>query len=139
MFAQAEPLYLEAIQRLKESLGEDSPAVAGAIHNLAGLYFSQKKMKESKEYYQEALRRKSRVLGSSHPDTATTLFHLAEVLRMEGQTADAISLLSQSVSALEDSGAGTSPAACRRLSRLSELLLAEVWKVELALPASVMF
>ena len=39
---------------------------------------------------------KQKVLGARHPDAANTLFHLAEVIRAQGKTEAAITLLQAS-------------------------------------------
>eukprot|EP00850_Spirogloea_muscicola_P010554 SM000062S19940 [mRNA] locus=s62:513530:518568:- [translate_table: standard] len=104
-YKQAEPLYLEAVQRMEAATGPQSQSVGLALHNLAGVYVQQRNFEKAREYYEI----KGQTLGTNHPEYATTLFHLGE-----------------------DAGAGLSKTAVRRMSRLAEVGVAQLWQILVA-------
>ncbi|GBG72616.1 hypothetical protein CBR_g12189 [Chara braunii] len=78
---------------------------------------------ENKHRRQSSFQVKEASFGKKHPEYALTLFHLGEVIRLMGNVKEAEKLIRESLSLLEESGGGYSPAAIRRMSRLAELLV----------------
>ncbi|KAJ7571021.1 hypothetical protein O6H91_01G145400 [Diphasiastrum complanatum] len=96
-FDKAESLYLEAIKRLEQAMGSEHESVGFALHNLGGLYLLQRNLEKAHECYEINGKR----LGVNHPEYANTMFHLGEVLRIMGKSADAEALVRDSVRVLE--------------------------------------
>lgn len=71
---------------------------------------------------QRSLKIKERKLGQNHPEYANTLFHLGEVLRLQGNYKDAEELIRDSIRILEEGGVGHSQTTIRRMGRLVEIL-----------------
>eukprot|EP00850_Spirogloea_muscicola_P017696 SM000154S01431 [mRNA] locus=s154:312960:317693:- [translate_table: standard] len=143
-YNQAEPLYLEAVQRMEAATGPQSQrccmdvlpladglllvpqplrfkslscSVGLALHNLAGVYVQQRDFKKAREYYERALKVRTNLVERS----------LAHVAHIKGQTLGinhpeyATTLFHLG----EDAGAGLSKTAVRRMSRLAEILVAD--------------
>ncbi|MGP1382593.1 MAG: tetratricopeptide repeat protein [Thainema sp.] len=88
-YAQAEPLYVEALAMSKQLLGEQHPDVASSLNNLAGLYRSQGRYEEAEPLYVEALAMRKQLLGEQHPDVASSLNNLAGLYRSQGRYEEA--------------------------------------------------
>jgi tetratricopeptide (TPR) repeat protein len=50
--ANAEPLFVEAVQRLEQALGPEHPSVGFTLHNLASTYLQQRKFEEAQSCYE---------------------------------------------------------------------------------------
>ncbi len=76
----------QEIQRLKKRLKsiEDNKEKSILYNNLAGLYRSQGDYQKAEEFYLKALKIREEVLGTNHPDTATTYNNLALLYRSQG-------------------------------------------------------
>ena len=74
---------------------------SGWIYNEIGVYFNfQGRYKEAEPLYQRALEIYERVLGSDHPDTATTLSNLADLYDCQGRYEKAESLYQRALEIL---------------------------------------
>ncbi|GAA0159217.1 hypothetical protein LIER_16047 [Lithospermum erythrorhizon] len=116
-FDKAEPLYLEAIRILEETYGPDDVRVGAAIHNLGQFYIVQQKLEHARVSYEI----KRRVLGEGHPDYAETMYHLANVLYLQGNENDSEALVLDSVRILEEGGLGASPTCIKRMQFLAQI------------------
>ena len=119
-FDEAEKLYAVAAAALEKHYGPSHPAAGAATHNLAGCKLSRGDYAGAYRAYASAALKKKKALGAHHPDYAATLFHMAEAKRAGGEYAAAITLLEESVRALDASGQGESAVACRRMERLAQ-------------------
>ena len=97
-------------------------ALGAAQHNVAGFYLVKGEHREARRFYEQALATKAQALGPRHQECAATAAHLAEVLRQQGETSEALKLLRFAVEVLEELGQGGSPQGVRRTLRLAELL-----------------
>ncbi|MCY7278579.1 MAG: tetratricopeptide repeat protein [Phormidesmis sp. CAN_BIN44] len=79
-YAEAEPLYLQALEIWQRQLGDDHPYVASSLNNLAALYKSQGRYAEAEPLYLQALSIALEKLGETHPNTQTIRKNL-ELLR----------------------------------------------------------
>jgi tetratricopeptide (TPR) repeat protein len=70
-YAEAKPLYLQALELRKRLLGTEHPDVALSLNNLAYLYYSQGRYTEAEPLYLQALEIAERQLGANHPNTST--------------------------------------------------------------------
>jgi tetratricopeptide (TPR) repeat protein len=84
-YAEAEPLYLQALELSKRLLGEDHPNVATSLNNLAYLYESQGRYDQAEPLYLQALELRKRLLGEDHPDVAQSLNNLAGLYYSQGR------------------------------------------------------
>ncbi len=76
-YEEAEPLYLQAIEIDKASIGEAHPNYATDLNNLAGLYKSMGRLEEAEPLYKQAIEIDKASIGETHPGYATDLNNLA--------------------------------------------------------------
>jgi tetratricopeptide (TPR) repeat protein len=88
-FAEAEPLYREALDRGRRVLGDDHPATLFSINNYGYLLASMERLDEAETYYHEALDGFRRTLGDDHPDTLTSIYNMGGLLQSIGRLAEA--------------------------------------------------
>ncbi|MEY3401370.1 MAG: hypothetical protein RLZZ86_985, partial [Cyanobacteriota bacterium] len=86
-YAEAEPLYIQALEMNKRLFKEDHPHVATTLDNLAGLYERQGHYAKAEPLYIQALEIRKRVLGLNHPHVATSLNNLALFYQSQGHYA----------------------------------------------------
>ncbi|XRB19427.1 coatomer subunit epsilon [Pseudoscourfieldia marina] len=91
-YADAEPLFREALDGHRRELGDAHPDTLNSINNLATLLMDQGKYDEAEPLFREALDGKRRELGDAHPDTLQSINGLANLLSDQGNYADAESL-----------------------------------------------
>ena len=72
-YAEAEPLYVEALQMSKKLLGQEHPDVALSYFNLGVLYDQQGQYQKAKSLYLPALQIYEQRLGKTHPNTQALL------------------------------------------------------------------
>jgi tetratricopeptide (TPR) repeat protein len=72
-YEEAEPLYLQALDMFRQSLGEEHPNIALNLNNLANIYTSQGRYEEAEPLYLQALDMFRQSLGDEHPHTQTVL------------------------------------------------------------------
>ena len=68
-YAEAESLYLQALELSQRLLGDKHPSVAISLNNLAKLYDSQGKYEEAEPLYLQSLAIAEQALGENHPTT----------------------------------------------------------------------
>jgi tetratricopeptide (TPR) repeat protein len=68
-YAEAEPLYTQALLINHRVLGGDHPNTASSLNNLASLYYACGRYAEAEPLYKEALEIMEWVLGVEHPNT----------------------------------------------------------------------
>eukprot|EP00899_Mesostigma_viride_P000863 jgi/Mesvir1/10778/Mv13837-RA.2 len=117
-YERAEPLYLECLVRMEAAMGPAHASVGTALHNLASLYLLKGDVPKAREAYEV----KQDSVGQGHPEYASTLFHLAEVVRLQGSGEDALPLMKRSITILEELGAGLTPICIKRMGRYAEML-----------------
>ncbi len=84
----------------KKAFGPDHPRTLEALANLAGLEASLGELQRAESFYRKIL--KAQQAGDpASADLATTLVHLAEVLRRGGRSAEAVPLLRRALSIRE--------------------------------------
>lgn len=67
----------DALTIREKTLGENHPAVAATLNNLAVLYGKRGKYKDAEPLCKRALEIREKVLGKDHPDVAKQLNNLA--------------------------------------------------------------
>jgi len=72
-YKEAKPLYEEALDIRRRTLGTDHPDVAETLNNLGAWYYSQGDYAEAKTLFKQALVIWERTLGPDHPNVKTLL------------------------------------------------------------------
>ncbi len=88
-YAEAEPLYREALAIRETVLGKAHPDYAESLNNLAGLLEATGRYAEAEPLFREAVAISDTVLGKAHPAYAISLNNLAGVLMGTGRYAEA--------------------------------------------------
>ena len=68
-YAEAEPLYRQAMEIRRTALGERHPDYAASLNNLAVLYQAMGRHAEAEPLYQQAMEIRRTALGERHPTT----------------------------------------------------------------------
>jgi tetratricopeptide (TPR) repeat protein len=76
-YAEAEPLYQQALELSRELLGDRHPDVAGSLFNLGALRYNQGRYPEALDLFLEAEDIYLTTLGADHPHTQTLQSWLA--------------------------------------------------------------
>ena len=88
-YADAEPLYREALDGRRRELGDAHSDTLDSINGLAVLLKDQRKYDDAEPLYREALDGRRRELGDAHPKTLTSINNLAVLLKDRRKYADA--------------------------------------------------
>jgi len=83
-YEKAVPLYMQALQIWKKTLGEEHPDYAITLDNLAGIYTYLGNYEKAETLLLQAIQIKKKALGEGHPDYATSINNLAELYRTMG-------------------------------------------------------
>ncbi len=100
-YAEADPLYKQALSIFEKALGPDHPDTGTALSNLALVYADTGRYAEADPLYKQALSIFEKALGSDHPDTGTALSNLAALYAATGRYAEAEPLYKQALSIFE--------------------------------------
>jgi tetratricopeptide (TPR) repeat protein len=121
LYAEAEPWLQDCLAVVRSLLGEQHPAVASSLNNLAGLYQSQGRYEDAEPLLQQALELMRSLLGEQHPAVATSLNNLAGLYRAQGRYEDAEPLLQQALELYRSLLGEQHPAVATSLNNLAEL------------------
>ena len=83
--AAAEPLYREALEVRRETLGNRHQHTLNSIHDLSVLLVKKGKYEEAVPLCREALEARRETLGSRHPDTLASINNLDQLLLNKGK------------------------------------------------------
>jgi len=92
-YADAEPLFKEALEITQRVAGADHPATAAVRGNLAMTLDKLDRYSDARPLYDEAVEVCTRLRGKDHPDTAVAFNNLATHLDGQGKHADAEAIL----------------------------------------------
>lgn len=84
-YKEAANLLNEALAIREKCFGEEHPAVAATLNNLAVLHGKRGKYKDAEPLCKRALKIREKVLGSDHPDVAKQLNNLALLCQNQGK------------------------------------------------------
>jgi tetratricopeptide (TPR) repeat protein len=87
--AEAEKMYIRALQGKEEALGPDHPSTLDTVNSLGNLYMDQGKLAEAEKMYVQALQGKEEALGPDHPSTLNTVNNLGLLYAGQGKLAEA--------------------------------------------------
>lgn len=80
-YKSAETYLYNCLEALQSRLGDNHPAVATSLNNLAELYHSQGRYEDAEPLYLQALQICEQSLGIAHPNTITVRGNYAGCLR----------------------------------------------------------
>ena len=124
-YADAEPLYLEALEIKRTALGAAHPDTATSLNNLAQLYRAQGRYADAEPLYHEALEIFRTALGAAHPDTATSLNNLAALYHAQGRYTDAEPLYLEALEIRRTALGAAHPDTATSLNNLAQLYRAQ--------------
>jgi tetratricopeptide (TPR) repeat protein len=87
--AEAEAMYLRALEGKEKALGPDHTSTLETVNNLGNLYSDQGKLAEAEAMYLRALEGKEKALGPDHTSTLETVNNLGTLYRDQGKLAEA--------------------------------------------------
>jgi tetratricopeptide (TPR) repeat protein len=120
-YAEAEPLYWQALHIHERQLGPEHIEVAFELHGLATLYFEQDKYMQAEPLYQRALHILEQRLGPEHTEVCRPLTGLATLYLAQGKYAQAKSLDKRVLRLLELQLGPGHPDVARSLTNLATL------------------
>jgi tetratricopeptide (TPR) repeat protein len=89
---EAAPLYLEALEGRRRTLGDTHPNTLASINNYAMLLRKKGKLEEAAPLCREALESMRRTLGDAHPSTLNAINNYAGLLKEQGKLKEAAPL-----------------------------------------------
>ena len=132
-YAQAEPLYQQALNIYEQLLGSNHPDTATILNNLALLYVEQGKYEEAEPFFRRALVIRDQQLGAEHPYMAASLDNLANLYVNQGNYTQAEPLYQRALAIREQQLGPNHPNTATSLNNLG-LLYAEQGKYREAEP-----
>jgi tetratricopeptide (TPR) repeat protein len=99
---EARPLYEEALQGLRETLGDRHPETLISINNMGLLLKDMGKLEEARPLFEEAVQGLRETLGDRHPETLNSISNLADLLRETGALVEAEAVLGNAVAAAQE-------------------------------------
>ena len=106
---------------LRDRLGQEHPAVAISLNNLAALYYSQGRYEAAEPFYLEALEMFKYLLGEQHPAVATSLNNLAALYWAQGRYEEAEPLYIEALQMRKHLLREEHPAVATSFNNLAEL------------------
>jgi len=91
-YAEAEPLYTQAVATYERTLGDKHPYFATALGNLAQLYGTQGRHSEAEALLKQVIEIKKQALGPDHPEVAMCMDNLGGHCEKQGRFAESESL-----------------------------------------------
>ncbi|KAG4439420.1 hypothetical protein IFR05_005113 [Cadophora sp. M221] len=87
--AEAEAMYLRALEGKEKALGPDHTSTLDTVNNLGSLYKDQGKLAKAEAMYLRALEGKEKALEPDHTSTLSTVNNLGNLYRDQGKLAEA--------------------------------------------------
>jgi tetratricopeptide (TPR) repeat protein/transcriptional regulator with XRE-family HTH domain len=122
-YAEAEPLYQQAIHVREQGLGPEHPMVAQPLTGLANLYSRQGKYSEAEPLYYRALQIREQGLGPEHLQVAQSLTGLANLYSRQGKYSEAEPLYYRALQIREQGLEPDHPLIAEPLTGLANLYL----------------
>ncbi|MDA0268483.1 MAG: CHAT domain-containing protein [Cyanobacteria bacterium] len=120
-YQDAEPLYLEAVDRMQNQLGDGDPLLATLFNNLAALYGSQGRYNEAEPLYLQSLEIDREQLGDRHPSVAASLNNLGWLYRNQGRYAEAEPLYLEALAIIREQLGDRHPNVAHSLNNLASV------------------
>eukprot|EP00964_Phaeocystis_antarctica_P048556 scaffold28115_cov70-Phaeocystis_antarctica.AAC.1 len=97
---EARPLYEEALQGERETLGDRHPSTLTSINCMGVLLQEMGKLEEARPLLEEDLQASRETLGDRHPDTLISIYNMGDLLETQGSLAEAIPLFTEELEGL---------------------------------------
>ncbi|CAD5950801.1 Kinesin light chain [Planktothrix rubescens] len=120
-YSEAEPLYLESVAIIRQSLPPNHADLARGFNNLAVLYESQGRYSEAEPLYLEAVAIIRQSLPPNHPDLAGHLNNLAVLYESQGRYSEAEPLYLEAVAIDRQALSPNHPRLATHLNNLANL------------------
>lgn len=120
-YAEAEPLFQQALALREAALGGEHADVAQSLAGLAAVYQMTGRFPEAEANNRRALAIRERQLGPDHADTATSWRNLGETLRLAGRNAEAEVALRRSLEIREKRFGAQSAEVADSLRKLGDI------------------
>jgi tetratricopeptide (TPR) repeat protein len=120
-YAEAEPLFMQALEKRQNSLPAEHPDIAQSLNNLAVLYDTQGRYEEAEPLYKQALEMVQNSLPAEHPDIAQSLNNLAVLYDTQGRYEEAEPLHKQALEKRQNSLPAGHPSIAGSLNNLALL------------------
>ncbi len=120
-YEQARPWYEGCLSLSRDRLGQEHPAVAASLNNLAALYESLGKYQQAEPFFLQALEMRKQLLGQEHPAVATSLNNLANLYQSQGKYQEAEPLYLQALEMTKQLLGQEHPAVATSLNNLAFL------------------
>ena len=124
-FDEAEPLFREALEGQRETLGSRHPSTLTSINNLGVLLYAKGDRAATEPLFREALEVFRETLGSRHPSTLTSITNLGLLLKAKGDLDAAESLHREALEVSRETLGSRHPDTLASISNLGLLLLAK--------------
>jgi tetratricopeptide (TPR) repeat protein len=121
LYAEAEPWLKDCLTVVRSLLGEQDPAVATSLNNLAELYRAQGRYEDAEPLYQQALKLYRSLSGEQHPHLTASLNNLALLYDAQGRYEDAKPLYQQTLELRRSLLGETHPDVAASLNNLAAL------------------
>ncbi len=121
-YAEAEPLYRQALAIMEKCRGPDHPDVAICLNNLAQLFQATNRLAEAEPLMRRAFAIDEASYGPDHPKVAIGLNNLATLLQATNRLAEAEPLYRRALTIGETSYGPDHPNVARHLNNLATLL-----------------
>ena len=95
--AEALPLYKEALELRRKTLGNEHPATMQTLNNLGVYYIDHRDYASAEKAMREVLSVRLKLLGPDHPDVAKAMTNLSVALTREMQFDESITLLNRAL------------------------------------------
>jgi len=120
-YEQVEPLYLEALEILKEIFGRIHPDYIATMNNLARLYDEIGLLSRSEPVYKELISIIDNEMGGVHPDKDIYLNNYSQMFAQMGRYSDAEALMLQSIELTKQKVGERHPTTAVRLNNLADI------------------
>lgn|SRR5574341_1374118 len=122
-YLEAESLYKEALAIWESGVGEEHPAAANVLCDLAKLYLDQDRYSESMPLYKRSLTIKEKLYGLYNLELVTTLDMLADIFFIQDNSVEAEPLLKRALDIRLKTIGPDHPDVANNLSKLASIYM----------------
>jgi tetratricopeptide (TPR) repeat protein len=130
---EAMPLFEEALQAKRETLGDRHPSTLRSIGNMGGLLADMGKLEEARPLHEEAVQASRETLGDRHLNTLTSIGNMGLLLKTMGQLKEARPLYEEALQGRKETLGDRHPSTLRSVGNMG-LLLEAMGQLEKARP-----
>jgi tetratricopeptide (TPR) repeat protein len=121
-YDEAVPLFREALEIDRETLGDRHPNTLASINNLGHLLEAKGDLAAAEPLHREALKVQRETLGNRHPNTRTSINNLGLLLEAKGDLAAAEPLCREALKVMRETLGNRHPGTLGSISNLGLLL-----------------